>query len=217
MIIIGIVGSPAGGKSSVAARLQERGATWINADRIARQVLEQEPISQQLIEHFGSDIAGNSGRIDRRRLAALVFGDDADHRAALNYLESVVHPPTRRLIMSRLKETAAAGVPAAVLEVPLLFESGWDRCCDEVWCVDAPLSRRRTWAAGRGWTAVELQRREKNQLPLSEKKRLSTLLVANEAELADLNETIDSHWGLLISKQNQRRGNPHCPTIDFTN
>jgi dephospho-CoA kinase len=76
MIVLGIVGSPAGGKSTVAAYLQELGATWINADQIARGVLEEDEVQQQLIDHFGSDIAASDGRIDRSKLASRVFGDD---------------------------------------------------------------------------------------------------------------------------------------------
>ncbi len=98
MIVLGIVGSPAGGKSTVARHLQDLGATWLNADEIARGVLEQDDVQRELLSHFGSEIAGRDGRIDRARLASRVFGDDDSKRLALTYLESLIHPRTRRLI-----------------------------------------------------------------------------------------------------------------------
>src|SRR5690606_10470998 len=101
MIVIGICGLPAGGKSAVAETLQQLGAVWINADQIAHQVLDVAEVQQQLVRQFGSAILRADGKIDRPRLAAIVFGDDAPARAALRYLESVVHPPTRTMIIQQ--------------------------------------------------------------------------------------------------------------------
>ena len=127
MFILGIVGSPAGGKSTVAARLQELGAEWINADLVARSVLEEKAAQQQLIHHFGENITGPDGQIDRGKLASLVFGDDDFSRRALTYLEAVIHPRTRVLITERLQQCAEQNVIAVILDVPLLFKSGWDQ------------------------------------------------------------------------------------------
>ncbi|MGB1925373.1 MAG: dephospho-CoA kinase, partial [Rubripirellula sp.] len=74
MIIIGIVGSPAGGKSTVAKILSELGATWINADLIARSVLEESEVQERLLDQFGDSIQGSDLKIDRTKLAAAVFG-----------------------------------------------------------------------------------------------------------------------------------------------
>ncbi len=123
MIVLGIVGSPAGGKSTVARHLQDLGATWINADQIARGVLEQERRPAGAATPLWPEIAGNDGRIDRSRLASRVFGDDDTKRLALTYLESVIHPRTRRIITADLMAAKRAGTAVAVLDVPLLFES----------------------------------------------------------------------------------------------
>ncbi len=147
MFILGIVGSPAGGKSTVAKRLQELGAEWVNADLIARSVLEQPEVQDQLIEHFGDRITGSDGQIDRGKLASLVFGDDDASRGSLRYLEGVLHPRTRLLVTERLRRCAVQGVVAAILDVPLLFKSGWDQSCDEIWCVDSDPSIRMKRAA----------------------------------------------------------------------
>lgn len=210
MIVIGIVGSPAGGKSTVATHLQGLGATWIDADRIARDVLERPAIQSQLIAHFGSEITDNRGQIDRSRLAAQVFGDDDLRRAALTYLESVIHPETRRVITQRLKEALDQGVVAAILDVPLLFKSHWDRCCDEIWCVDSSIEIRQARAAARGWSPDELLRRENNQLPIEEKRRLSNFLIRNNGSLLQLAETIDARWSSLIRRHGELPTTEHC-------
>lgn len=200
MIVIGIVGSPAGGKSTVAARLQDRGATWINADLIARSVLESPSIQDQLVSRFGAAIVGKDGMVDRSKLADIVFGDDECSRQALSYLEGITHPATRIRIADRLRELARANQAVAILDVPLLFESGWDLSCDTVWCVDCPFDLRLARASVRGWDANELKRREKNQLPIDEKRRRSSLVLHNDDSLSKLIQLIDSAYDRLISQ-----------------
>ncbi len=210
MIVIGIVGSPAGGKSTVARHLQDLGATWINADEIARGVLEQEDVQAELLRHFGSKIAGKDGRIDRSKLAAEVFGDDDAKRLALTYLESLIHPRTRRIISARLIEAHRQGRDVAILDVPLMFESGWDRCCDEIWCVDADRTLRLQRAEVRGWDAQELSDREENQLDINEKKRLSSLVIMNNGSLSQLHETIERLWRSLTDRHKVLFPDLHC-------
>lgn len=213
MFILGIVGSPAGGKSTVAKRLQELGAEWINADLVARSVLEEEEIQRQLTDHFGDQITDPGGEIDRGKLASLVFGDDDASREALLYLERVIHPRTRLLITGQLHESASQGMTAAILDVPLLFESGWDQSCDEIWCVDSDRSIRSERAKKRGWDSDELPRREANQMDLNEKKRLSNFVIQNDQSLDELYKTIDRLWNALVDRDTLHSSSesPHCP------
>lgn len=203
MIIIGIVGSPAGGKSTVAGILAELGGTWINADLVAREVLDQEQVQSQLIQHFGAGITNEGGRIDRSRLAAKVFGDDDSSRSLLTYLESVIHPRTRTAITARVRELFTIDPVGSVvlLDVPLLFESKWDRCCDEIVCVDCTDAARQARAAARGWDAQELRRRENNQWPISEKKRLSTHIIHNDSGIDELRTQVAIWYSQLIDDQ----------------
>ncbi|MFK8115192.1 MAG: dephospho-CoA kinase [Rubripirellula sp.] len=205
MYVLGVVGSPAGGKSTVAKRLAERGATWINADLVARAVLEHDDISQQLIDHFGSDIATSEGAIDRAKLASLVFGDDESKRSSLRFLEGLVHPRTRALIQSQIRavqQTVPSGSEKSViiLDVPLMFKSGWDRSCDEIWCVDSEREIRLARTKDRGWDDEELQQRESNQLDIGAKRRLSNLVIDNNGTLEQLGETIDRLWGSITQR-----------------
>lgn len=210
MLILGIVGSPAGGKSTVAKHLEELGATWINADLIARGVLEEQEVQRQLIAHFGSDITDNNGKIDRSKLASEVFGDDDSKQAALTYLESLIHPRTRLIITDRLRSSMRQGTPVAVLDVPKLFESGWDRVCDEIWCVDSDRPTRLARARQRGWDEGELRRREANQLDIEEKKRLSNVLIYNSGTLDELHGTLQSHWSSFLRRPAELIKNSHC-------
>ena len=213
MFILGIVGSPAGGKSTVAGRLQELGAEWINADLVARGVLEQADVQQQLIDHFGDQITGSDGQIDRGKLASEVFGDDDASRRALRYLEEVLHPRTRQRIAERLRECAQRGVAGVVLDVPLLFKSGWDQSCDEIWCVDSDRSIRMKRAADRGWEPNELARREANQVSIEEKKRLSNFVILNNGSLDELYKTVDRLWTSFLNRDANESppSSSHCP------
>ncbi|WP_372716630.1 dephospho-CoA kinase [Novipirellula sp.] len=210
MIIVGIVGAPAGGKSTVARYLQGLGATWVNADLIAREVLNQPQVVAKLVERFGSEIADAEGKVNRLRLAELVFGDDDASRDALDYLESLTHPPTRNEILKQIRQSEAQGVHVLVLDVPLLFESKWDRACDEIWCVDSPWAHRLQRAEERGWNATQLSKRETNQLSIEEKRRLSHRVLSNEGSLEELFEQVRQ----LYAKLNDCSGEPtvdrHC-------
>ncbi|MGI9473760.1 MAG: dephospho-CoA kinase [Rubripirellula sp.] len=210
MIVLGIVGSPAGGKSTVAKYLQELGATWINADLIAREVLEEDAIQAQVLGHFGSEIAGKDGRIDRSLLADRVFGDDDEKRAELNYMEGLIHPRTRRIITNRLRELEQQQERVAILDVPLLFKSGWDKSCDEIWCVDSDRKLRLMRIRGRGWDDGELRARESNQLDIREKRRLSTTLIMNNGTLRQLHGTIDQLWSSLLKRYEGATEDQHC-------
>jgi dephospho-CoA kinase len=216
MFILGIVGSPAGGKSTVARRLEEHGATWVNADLIARSVLDHADIAQQLISHFGSEIADSSGQIDRSALAARVFGDDVTMRGELTYLESLVHPRTKQIITQQIQAAQAHQdddkLTVIVLDIPLMFESGWDRSCDEIWCVDSQRDLRLQRTKTRGWDDDELGRREANQMNMEDKKRLSNQVIENNGTLEQLNETIDQLWGSIYERQNATpvQDKQHC-------
>lgn len=204
MLILGIVGSPAGGKSTVAKRLEGLGGTWINADLVARSVLHEPDVIAQLVSRFGSEIANSEGQIDRPRLASVVFGDDDSSRQSLAYLESVVHPRTRQLISDRIREVQEQNPNCVIiLDVPLMFESGWDRSCDEILCVDSEFENRVQRVKERGWDRDELLRREANQLDIQQKKWLSTIRIENNGTLEALNETIDRLWSSLYERQLQ--------------
>lgn len=210
MLVIGLVGPPAGGKSTVARTLVDLGAAWLDADRLAHQVLRQPETVAKLEKFFGSDLLID-GQVDRKWLANQVFGTDPDSRHKLHYLESSVHPPTRQLLQQRLIEAKNRNAPAAVLDVPLLFESGWDVYCDEIWCLNAPVEQRSRWIGQRGWSPEMLQQREARQLPLNEKMRLSSRTIPNSNGLQDLIQNVQKLWCQLEARSPEDGLGPsHC-------
>ncbi len=210
MIVIGIVGVPAGGKSTVAGHLAGKGAAWLDADRLAHRCLALRQVRRQLTAHFGPEVLGPHGFIDRGRLAARVFGADDQAAGELKFLERVVHPPTRDLLFRRLCHAAWRESSAAVLDVPLLFEAGLDVYCDVIWCIDAPLAQRQGWLAKRGWTVEQLEARENRQLEIREKRRLSNHVIVNRGGQAALAAEIDQLWAPLIARFDPDFEPQHC-------
>lgn len=198
MIVLGLVGAPAGGKSTAAAFLAEQGAEWINADLIARECLQHPSVIEALTERFGAAILTSDGHVDRGKIADLVFGTDSIKRENLGFLQSLVHPQTRIEITRRVAAAAQSGQRVALLDIPLMFESGWDRSCDSIWCVDAPRASRLQWSEKRGWDAAELDRREANQLAIEAKRRLSQVVVRNDSTLEALHQILRCHWEQLV-------------------
>jgi len=216
MIILGIVGTPAGGKSTAAEFIAGLGAEWINADLIARECLSRTEVIEALVSRFGSSVLATDGTIDRGKIADLVFSNDHSNRDRLQFLESLVHPPTRLEINRRIVDAAQAGKRVALLDVPLLFESGWDRCCDEIWCVDALRELRLARSQNRGWDAAELDRREASQMPIELKCRLSNHVMRNDATLEALHKNLRRRWDQLVRMISGRKADstasltPHC-------
>jgi dephospho-CoA kinase len=211
-----MVGTPAAGKSTAAQYLAELGAEWINADLIARQCLSQPEVLDQLSARFKVPLRTENGEVDRAKVADLVFGDDSASRANLRFLESLVHPQTRDRINRRIISAAQTGTQVALLDVPLLFESGWDRSCDAIWCIDATRANRLDRSRKRGWDGDELDRREANQVPIETKYRLSNHVMRNDTTLESLHQNLRRCWDQLAridrTRETNGAGQPrrHC-------
>ncbi len=198
MIIIGITGAPAGGKSTVAAKLEDLGATWINADRIAHAQLASPAIQASIVEYFGSDVVGGDGKIDRHRLGKRVFGDDDSGQQGLRYLEALLHPPVRRVISQQIESARQSGRRVVVLDIPLLFEGDWAKVCDEIWFIDTSPEIQNEQARRRGWSRDDLELRQARQMSLAEKKERSTRAVPNHAAVDDLLKLVIEHWEKFV-------------------
>ena len=132
MYIIGITGGIACGKSTVSNELRKYGAKIINADKMAHwQMSPGGEIYQAYINHFGMDILDEEGLIDRRKVATIVFNDKAE----LDWVNNIAHPILLKHVREQLVKYQNAGVTLSILDVPLMYEAGWDRECDEVWVV----------------------------------------------------------------------------------
>jgi dephospho-CoA kinase len=166
MVVIGLVGRIGAGKSTVARRFAEHGATVIDADRIAHAALDDADVKASVLRTLGASVADAEGRVDRAAVARRVFGDTAAHAAALAALEAIVHPWVRRRMESQLvalgNRSADAGEAAvAVLDVPLLVQAGWSDLCTHLVVVSCEDSVRRERLAGRGWSADQIASRDR--------------------------------------------------------
>lgn len=187
-VIIGIAGGIASGKSEVTAILQSLGSSVIIADRIGHSILEDQEVKTLLIRNFGQSIlTENSNIINRKQIAKLVFGDSPQSCARRSILEGIVHPPIRQRIQKEIQRIIAEGTAQAlVLDIPLLFESHWDKSCDEVWFIDVPISIRLERAIARGWTVEQFRSREASQLSVNIKKTLASRSISNDGTLESL-------------------------------
>jgi len=176
--VIGLMGAPGSGKSTVAQMFAEAGCEVIDADVLAARAFEDECVRQTLRTWWGDDvIRGDTG--DRRRVGEIVFHNPGQR----SRLEGLIHPEVNRQraeIRSRLFAHPGTAVLAIVEDCPLLLEVGLDGACDFVVLVDAPLDTRQGRVlATRGWSAEELQRREDSQAPLDTKRDRADYTIDN--------------------------------------
>ncbi|MDO5022694.1 MAG: dephospho-CoA kinase [Eubacteriales bacterium] len=128
--ILGLTGGIASGKSNVARVLKSFGCDVIDADEISRNITADNGIALPLIEkHFGSEVMNPDGTLNRKELANIVFSDGEK----LELLNSITHPLICKIMRQTMEDLKNS--PVICLEVPLLFETGWDKYCDETWVV----------------------------------------------------------------------------------
>ena len=178
MIVVGLTGGIASGKSTVAEFLREAGARIVDADRIARAVVTPgRPAHNEIVAAFGRTILLPDGQIDRKRLGAIIFSDPVQQTA----LNAIVHPRVIEGIDAVVNRIAAESPDAVVvLDVPLLYEAGMDRDLSDVIVVYVPeaLQLQRLMARD-GLSAAEAMARIRSQLPLAEKRRRATIVIDN--------------------------------------
>ncbi len=175
MLRVGLTGGIACGKSTVAAMMRELGCVVFEADPLAHRLIEPgQPAYEEVINEFGRQVCAPDGRIDRARLAAIVFADGSK----LDLLNRIVHP---RVVESLNRELAALGRvqprAVAVVEAALIIEAGYHNRLDRlvvVWCrPEQQIERLVNPRLGRGMTRQQAEQRISAQMPLDEKRRLA--------------------------------------------
>ena len=184
MIVAGLTGGIATGKSTVSAYLVQLGATVLDADKIAHTVYRKGlPAWQEIVDHFGKTVLLPGGEIDRRKLGQMVF-----HRPeVLKQLNAIVHPHVKKE-MDRLLQRAAEKTPRAIaiLDVPLLFETGMNKGLAEVIVVYTPLELQLKRLIERdGLNKKDAVARINAQMSIEEKKQLATLVIDNSGSLSE--------------------------------
>ena len=194
--MIALTGGIATGKTHVASRLRAAGVPLVDADVIARQIVEPgQPLLQVIVDRFGKDILTPTGALDRPRLAALVFKD----AAARHDLEAILHPAIRRRITEFFRALPAA-TPFAIADIPLLFETGREKEFDKVIVVacEAETQVARVMARD-GLTRADAERRMAAQLPIADKVRRADYVIRTDGDHAATNDEVDRLLGLLTT------------------
>jgi dephospho-CoA kinase len=178
---IGLTGGLGAGKSEALRALNELGAMTLSTDEVAHEVLAAE--RDAVVERLGPEVAPD-GVIDRSAVAERVFGDDE----ARAWLEGLLWPRVGARVLEWRAEAEAAGPRAAVVEVPLLFESGMEPVFDATIAVIAEEAERERRAAARGHAAVA--DRERRQLSQEEKSQKADYTVRNDGTLEELKQVL---------------------------
>lgn len=198
MQVIGILGGVASGKSLVAGQLAALGAGLLDADRAAHEVLRLPQVEVAARDRWGPEIFGSDGRIDRARLAEIVFADPPDGPPERKYLEKLTHPEIGRLLQQQVKVLAISGAAVAVLDAALLLEAGWDKLCRWLVFVDAPREVRFLRASSRGWSEEDCAAREAVQKSLDFKRERADATIDNSGSPERTQAQIERFWQSVI-------------------
>ena len=197
MFVIGLTGGIGTGKSEVSRLLGELGAKVIEADRVAHEAYEPGARGwREVVEAFGEGVVGADGRIDRKALGGIVFGDEQ----ARERLNGIIHPIVRRLLKERIAELERQGTRVVVIEVPLLVEaikrqSGWTRMLDEVWVVTAPEDQAVARVRARsGLDEAAVRARIGSQATERERIEYADAVIDNGGSLEGLRREVTNLW-----------------------
>lgn len=193
MLVIGLTGGIASGKSTVAGILADLGARIIDTDKIAREIVKPgEPAWEQIKLTFGPQYLKFDGSIDRRALGNLIFSD-ATAREKLN---AITHPLIKKEIADRIvvyRKQEPSGV--IVIEAPLLLEAGMQPMVDEIWVVTAPEEMRlKRLMARDNLSREEALQRLKSQLPEEERLKYATRVIDTSKDIATTTAIVKAIW-----------------------
>jgi len=193
---IGLTGNIACGKSTVGQVLAARGAEYVDADSLVhRLMVAGTPETERIVARFGPAVRAADGSIDRAALGAVVWRDPA----ALEDLETIVHPGVRVEIRRRLAESSAA---ALVVDAIKLVESGLHHDLDALWVVTCiPERQLRRLMEARGLSEQQARERIAMQPPQEEKVRHATVVIDNSGSLAETERQVDEAWRRAVSSE----------------
>lgn len=190
---LGLTGGIACGKSTVAAMLVRRGAILIDADQIARIVVEPgSPVLDRIVERFGQAVLNPDGSLHRKKLGEIVFND----ASAREDLERLIHPAIRAMMTERMAHFEREHPrKLVVVDVPLLFESKLEGMFSEIMLVYIPKELQLTRLMHRdGLTAEQAESRLNAQMPIEDKKALADIIIDNRGSLEETERQIDRFW-----------------------
>lgn len=193
MRIIGLTGGIACGKSTVSKMLKDCGACIVDADAIAHELSQpNQPIFHAYVELFGPEIVTPEGTLDRAEIARRVFSDTV----LRDKMNARVHPIIRAAAEDRLDAAHMDGTAVVVLDVPLLFEAGWDAIPDETWVVMLPEEEQLARLCARNPLMSEREARARiaAQMPLTEKCARADVIIDNSGTKEETQQRVKELW-----------------------
>jgi len=200
MLIAGLTGGIASGKSLVAKRFRDLGARVIDADRIVHDLLETEqPAWREVVDHFGPDILREDRSIDRRALGEIVFAD----REARLWLNSCLHPRVFEVYSSQVRLIGERQPRTLVVfDAALLIETGYHRTMDRLVVVYAERNQQIERLISRDrLTRLQAEQRIAAQMPLSEKRGLADYVIDNTGTCDETNRQAHEVYAKLIAEE----------------
>lgn len=201
LVVIGLTGGIASGKSTVSRVLRKLGAPVIDADLVSKEVVAPGTAAwHELIATFGTDILNDDQTINRRRLGDKVFAEPT----ALERLNSITHPRIIQAIAERLqayREAGAGAPPGVVIDAPLLIEAGMLDMVDEVWLVvvDRRTQMERLMARDH-FRADQARNRINAQIPLEEKRSYADIIIDNSGSVRKTEVQVKRLWARVVEK-----------------
>ncbi len=211
--VIGILGGIGSGKSTVAAEFAKLGCKVIDADKIAHELLDEPTVKEKVVGLFGRTILDPAGKIDREKLAEVVFADARNQKSeagsqksevgslssALCLLSSVLHP----LVLQRAEELIEQynrqnQVKAIVLDMPLLMEVGWLKRCDKLIFVDCRRKLRLDRAKKMGFDKNQVKIRENFQISLDNKTNVADNTINNNSDFSALAKQVTDIFSYVV-------------------
>ncbi|MDQ3995418.1 MAG: dephospho-CoA kinase [Gemmatimonadota bacterium] len=204
MLLVGLTGNIASGKSTVSQMLSERGATIVDADILARRAVEPgTPGYRRIVDRWGNAVLGPDGHLDRAALRRIVFSDPEE----LERLNAIVHPEVERMRDALVEEARARGDRIVVCDIPLLFERHLGENFDRIILVDAPRPLRlRRLVKDRGLREAEAQDMITAQMPAELKRARADIVIDNDGTLTKLEQDVAAAWATLLQAERDTAG-----------
>ena len=193
--VIGILGGIGSGKSTIAAEFAKLGCKVIDADRIAHELLQEPPVREKVVSLFGQAVLDSSGKIDRRKLAEIVFADG--HMLAS--LNRIIHPLVLQRTQELIEQSKSQNqVKAIVLDMPLLVEVGWHKKCSKLIFVDCEQKLRQERAKKKGFDKKQIKIRENFQISLDNKESLADNTIENNSDFSAIAKQVTGIFSYIV-------------------
>jgi dephospho-CoA kinase len=198
MYIVGLTGGIASGKSTVDAMLKDLGAYIIDTDRAAHEiVMPNQPAWYEVVDHFGSGIMLSDGSINRKVLAEIIFRNPAERLQ----LEKITHPYIEAQVAAGVEKAERFGHKFVVIDIPLLFEVGWQQKVDEIWVIYVNAEVQLARLKNRNQlTEQQAMDRICAQMEIEEKIKQADVVIDNTFDVENTKKQVVTEWDKLCRK-----------------